>query len=162
MNFSNIQTTQKYHQMDNQPNNLGQAICWEDYGLRTPDSTLTSPLQPTFLNQASQMLSTPVAPQTGSRVPFHAFKKVFVPSEDRHYFKCSWDNCSKRFTRRAANSNSHWLRHTQLAPFVCELCSMGNVKFTLGFRRAADHKRHAMNSHYNNIVQIDQMGMNFF
>jgi hypothetical protein len=123
MNFTNIQTTQKYHQNNNQHNNIGQPICWEDYGLLTPDSTGASPIQTTFSNQ--HVSSATLASQSGSRIPFNAFKKVYVPSEDRHYFECSWHNCSKRFTRRAANSNSHWSRHTQLAPFVCELCSMG-------------------------------------
>lgn len=62
-----------------------------------------------------------------TRIPFNAFQKVYAPEKERFLFECTWQNCSKRFTRRAANSNAHWMRHTQLAPFACEHCSMGNL-----------------------------------
>lgn len=66
--------------------------------------------------------------------PYTAFREVVLKTGGTMY-ECTAPNCPKRFTRRAENAKSHWLRHNNQAPYVCKRCY-------IGFTRRSDLKRH--------------------
>jgi hypothetical protein len=76
--------------------------------------------------------------KVNSKIPSEAFRKVIENGSLMYY--CNWKDCKRKFTRRSANCRAHWLRHNDMAPFVCLTCS-------LGFRKNTDLVRHKTESH---------------
>jgi hypothetical protein len=66
-----------------------------------------------------------------------AFRKI--TEDEKVYYECTWPNCKKRFTRRATNSNAHWIKHRTVSSHVCITCN-------LGFDRRSDLNRHHKSS----------------
>lgn len=74
------------------------------------------------------------------KLPPDAFRKI----QDNFggvFYECSFNDCRKRYSRRAENAKAHWLMHLELSPFKCDLCAFG-------FRRKHDLKRHK-SAHHN-------------
>jgi hypothetical protein len=64
---------------------------------------------------------------------------IKITDDDKVYYECTWPNCKKRFTRRATNSNAHWIKHRTVSSHICLTCN-------LGFERKSDLIRHHKSS----------------
>jgi hypothetical protein len=81
----------------------------------------------------SQGQTTNKKPKETLIMPLTAFHKINLSG--RFVFECSYDDCSKTFTRRAENARAHWLMHNNIEPFKCNACQKG-------YRRRHDISRH--------------------
>jgi hypothetical protein len=96
-------------------------------------------LSPTDCDFTMSRFKNPELPmKVNSKIPSEAFRKVIENGSLMYY--CNWKDCKRKFTRRSANCRAHWLRHNDMAPFVCLTCS-------LGFRKNTDLVRHKTESH---------------